>query len=96
MAEVPWATSLGDGTWEIICKPCREQEINEKIEAFQNSEPDTEYCDEIICPHCGTKHEVDGESGAFYVDGDHEFTCGECYMEFSVYTSVSYSYTTKK
>ena len=52
--------------------------------------------DGIVCPKCGQLHEADCEDSAFYEDGDHEFTCGDCDHEFTVDTCVSFSYTTKR
>lgn len=84
----------------IQCKACHEKEIAEKIRIWQEffavNESVCEYTDDIICPHCGEKHEQDGESSEFYVDGTHEFDCGYCGEEFRVDTSVSYSYSSYK
>lgn len=94
--ESPWGTYLGEGKWGIQCKPCHSFEIEEQIRNFQESEPDTEYTDDVICPYCGHKHESDSEDSSFYTDGDHEFTCHHCSNEFSLTTNVTYTYSTEK
>lgn len=94
--ETPWGTKLEDGTWGIICKPCREIEINEKIQAFQESEQETDFEDNVICPYCGGVNEANGESEVFYNEGYHEYDCGDCGNKFEVETMISYYYTTRK
>ena len=100
MAVAPWGRYIknNEGKYEdfIQCKPCKEKEVEDKIKSFQESGTDTEYTDDIICPHCGQKHEQDGEREAFYYDGEHDFTCGYCNEDFTVSTSVSYTYSTYK
>lgn len=95
LAEIPWGRFI-DGTQYIQCRPCRKKEIETQIACFQQSDPDTEYTNNIVCPYCGEEHEQDGESGAFYNDGEHEFDCGNCHHSFKVETMISFSYTTTK
>ena len=96
LSETPYSTKISNGVWGIICKPCSKKEIDDKIEKFAESEESTDYEDDIVCPHCGTRHDSDGESQAFYADGEHDFTCGYCSNEFKVSTDVSYSYSSSK
>ena len=85
-------------SWETECYSCRKErnrkEIQQQIEDGEIMEVDCE--DEIYCPYCGQVHEEDYEDDAFYVGGEHEFTCCECEKSFLVDTHVSYSYSTKR
>ena len=57
---------------------------------------DTEYTDEVTCPHCGYKER---DSWEFNGDGDgHVFDheCGECGETYEVMVMVSVKYTTQK
>lgn len=100
MEESPWGRYVpnaeGKRESKIQCKPCREKELANQISEFQASNPDLDYTDDIICPHCGHQHSSDGENNAFYQDGEHDFDCGNCSNSFSVSTHVSYSYSTTK
>ncbi len=91
LKDIPWGAKGG-----FICKPCTENALNNKIEAWNSEEHDLEYTDKAICPNCGCEHEADGEQEEFYMDGDHEIQCGECEYEFSMQTHVSISYSTFK
>lgn len=88
-----WCTRGG-----FRCGKCEEKRIKDKIEKFQEENPDAhfDYEDEIICPHCGEKHSQDGEGEVFYRDGDHDFTCGDCGNEFEVTTYIEFSYSSYK
>lgn len=102
MKESPWARYIKNATtgkheFQIQCKPCRENEIEKQIADFQKSKFDTEYTNDIFCPHCGHQHSKGGsDSEVFYQDGTHDFTCDNCQNEFEVITSVSFSYSTYK
>jgi len=93
LTEIPWHSEGG-----FVCRDCARRKIKDKIEAFQaeNAEEEEFYGDDIICPYCGQKHESDYEVSAFYCDGDHEFTCGDCGNEFKVRTCISFSYTSTR
>ena len=92
MLDIPWSR----GNNRIQCNPCKEKEVENKIKLFQESETDTEFEDEIICPNCGNKHEQDGESEVFYNGGEHDFECGYCNEIFKVNTDISFIYSTYK
>lgn len=96
LTDTPWGCQISPGVWGIKCKPCAEKMLQDKIKAFQESELDTEYTDDIICPNCGHEHERDSEHEEFYVDGEHDFHCWHCSEEFLVNTSISYTYSTYK
>jgi hypothetical protein len=95
LKEIPWAR----GTDAIICKRCRQTEVDEKIAAFQDKlkEDDfaLEYNSDPICPHCGTGQSVDDDSD-FYEDGEYVKTCGYCDLDFKMTTDFSITYTTEK
>lgn len=95
MEEIPWGIWIEDELFSQ-CKPCRQNEIDEQIKAFQESETDTEFEDLVICPHCGSRHEHDGEDSCFYNEGEHEFYCCDCHNKFKVCTEISYTYSTYK
>lgn len=47
------------------------------------------------CPHCGEVCDVsDNEWWRLYEEGEHEVTCPHCDGDFTVSTSVSYSFST--
>ena len=47
------------------------------------------------CPHCGEVCDVsDNEWWKLYEEGEHEVTCPHCDGDFTVSTSVSYSFST--
>lgn len=51
--------------------------------------------DKPKCPHCG--HDccvIDNEWWELYEEGEHEVTCPSCDQDFTVSTSVSYSFST--
>ena len=85
-------------SWETECYSCRKErnkkQIQQQIEGGEITEVDCE--DEIFCPYCGLAHEEDFEDEAFYVGGEHKFTCHECEEVFLVDTHVSYSYSTRR
>lgn len=59
----------------------------ERLEFFGNKSPK--------CPHCGTESDVsDNEWWKLYEEGEHEVTCPSCDEDFTVSTSVSYSFST--
>jgi hypothetical protein len=94
LTETPWGAKGG-----FICKPCEDQRIKDKIEAWQSQDPediDLYSFDKIICPNCGHEHEADCDDSAFYADGTHDYDCAECNYKFEVETTISYSYETSK
>ncbi|WAC72105.1 hypothetical protein OU995_21425 [Roseateles sp. SL47] len=47
------------------------------------------------CPHCGkTSHISDNDWWRLYEEGTHDVACPSCDQDFSVRTSVSYSFST--
>ena len=68
ITETPWGGVKG---WQ--CQPCyRDQMSDIREEAFRKldgEEPDCDYTDNIICPHCGSE---------IYDDDFHEDTDAEC------------------
>jgi transcription elongation factor Elf1 len=55
-------------------------------------ELDTEFTDELTCPHCGYEHSDAWELS----ENDGEISCDRCSEEFSFVRNISISYTTKK
>jgi len=53
---------------------------------------DTEYTDEMVCPHCGHEQMDSWE----HHDDDGATECGECGEEFDYSRHVSVSYSTSK
>ena len=66
--------SVWGGLEGWTCKPCKETQrleaMAQAFEALGGEEPDCDYRDTVICPHCGTE----GED--VYEDGDRG-SCGE-------------------
>lgn len=59
----------------------------ERLDFFANKNPK--------CPHCGEECSVsDNEWWHLYEEGEHEVTCPACDEDFTVSTSVSYSFST--
>ena len=56
---------------------------------------DTEFTNNIVCPHCGDEN---GDSWELAMkDGEHEIQdCGSCNEQFEVYCDISISYSTEK
>ena len=49
--------------------------------------------DYVRCPRCHHQHRVsDGDNYDLYEDGEHDFTCQSCDLDFEVSTSVSYTF----
>lgn len=77
-------------------------EETEKFAALKRArEEDGIYPDEYWaasapkCPHCGEVCSVSkNEWWKLYEEGEHEVTCPSCDGDFSVRTSVSYSFST--
>ena len=75
-----------------ICHDCREIEIVAQIAAYQETEPDTVYTNNITCPHCGYEDEDSLEHG----DSDDEMNCGHCGREFAMQRHIEITYSTRK
>lgn len=84
--------------YETMCyKCCVEKNLEDVKESILSGETTSTDCeDEVICPWCGEVIEGDCETREFYEDGTHVFTCPECEKEFTLETSVSYSYSTER
>ena len=62
----------------------------------KDAEIDTEYTDDLVCPHCG---HADSDSWEHYLDSDGEtaFTCCEyCGLSFKYTQHISMSFTSHK
>lgn len=68
-----------------LCYSCRD--LDEDL-----GEVDSD--DFIRCPHCREQSRVhDGENYSMFEDGEHEVSCDSCGKDFTVSTSVSYSFS---
>lgn len=83
---------------EAMCLRCSKEKALEDIQnRILSGEADsTDYEDDVICPWCGEALEPDCEYREFYEDGTHVMQCFSCEKEFTLSTSVSYSYSTKR
>lgn len=45
------------------------------------------------CPHCAHLFMVQCDDGEVYSDGEHELMCPECDADFTITTTVSYSFS---
>ena len=83
-----WGTSEG---W--CCNPCMDKlNSKQRAEAFaklDGEEPDTDYEDEIICPHCGSENSNDD------IHQDQKMICGTCDGEFQLTINYSVDYSTE-
>lgn len=86
----PRVLNLGGGNWGIVCKPCSEQLLQDKIDEWKSKEEDTEYTDEPICPNCGT---IQGDAWEWAQSEDGEIECGTCdyTIKWSRHVSITYS-----
>lgn len=76
----------------FLCKPCRIVRVNKQIKDFQESGDETNYTDNLKCPHCGDEN---NDSWEIQPDsGDH--VCGNCDGEFFYEREISVTYTTTK
>ena len=92
LKETPFIHSFKSDPWPIICRPCRELEINKQIKDFQESEPDTSYLHNPVCPYCGHEHQDAWE----WRSDSSEVNCGNCDTEFHYERIITVEYTTKK
>jgi len=80
----------GKNGW--ICNSCHESERSgirrEAFAALDGEEPDCEYCDEIICPHCGTTISNDD------IHESQDLECDVCHGEISLEVDWTASYST--
>jgi predicted RNA-binding Zn-ribbon protein involved in translation (DUF1610 family) len=58
-------------------------------------EIDHRYTDQVVCPHCGNKHE-EGYEIVPPEDECADFDCEECGKEMSVCRIIDIRYSTKK
>lgn len=84
--------------YETRCYKCNIEKYNTDIkEGIQSGEETSTYGEsEVFCPWCGEMLEGDCETSEFYEDGTHVFQCYECEKEFTLSTSVSFSYSTER
>lgn len=91
-------------SWERICFQCMKAEelerVQERVRAAEPDEtPDTWSSDYVICPYCGEAMDTNVGYEDFpeiYEDGDHQVECPECGKVFTLETSVSYTWETRK
>lgn len=95
-ADLPEDTVAWGGKNGWQCGICKATEIQSEKNNYIWSEDKTSYESNVICPHCGYKHESDGESSHFYEPGEEQIECGYCSESFKVETFVETSYTTTK
>lgn len=97
LTEIPWGHVKG-----FMCKPCdehnRKMELAVAMSVFRESKHDDfyfEYNNEIVCPHCGTKHDTDGDD--YGADGDEfERECRLCEKTYTVIVNLDVTWSTKK
>ena len=74
-------------TEAVLCSPCHGQRVEKRVAGFDG---DTDFTEEIICPHCGHRPSDSWEMS----DGEHE--CGDCERRFEVSRCVEVTYSTTK
>ena len=82
--------------WEEDCYSCRCAKHVKKIqqEIIDGTLRNGTCCeDEIYCPWCGAINDDPAMQEA-YEEGEHVIECCECEKEFTLDTSISYSYST--
>lgn len=76
-------------------KTFTDEEID-KLQAIMDSIPD--YFDdpeEIQCPHCGEKQSFESGEPGMYTEDAWAHKCDECNKTFSIYGSMSWSWSTE-
>lgn len=68
----------------------RVKQLQEYLKANLLEETDGE--DVVLCPYCGENDSDDRYDG----EGEHQYTCGWCGMDYSCTVHVSISYSTKR
>ncbi len=71
----------------VLCDSCHEKRVEKRVAEFSG---DTDYTDEITCPHCGYVCSDSWEIS----DGKRE--CGDCGREYEVERDVVVTYCTTK
>lgn len=82
-------------SWEDECYSCKLAKHAEEVKQAVLNGEDTDCEREIYCPWCGVTID-DPEMREAYEDGTHVIECDECGKEFTLETSVSYSYSTSR
>ena len=89
-------------SWEDTCFSClKEADLERTQEAIRAGEdPDTTSSDFVICPHCGEAIDAGiigyADFPEAYTEGDHEIECPGCGKHYTLSTTCSYSWETKK
>jgi len=86
LTETPWGVRIGS----FLCSPCEKREKAERIAERIAKGFETDYEDDVVCPHCGYKH---GDSWEMQ-DGKHD--CPECEKPFDLERHVSVTFSTSK
>lgn len=71
----------------VLCDPCHDKRVEKRIAEFEG---ETDYTDEVICPHCGYEYSDSWEMN----EGRHE--CSDCERPFEVTRNVVVTYSTEK
>lgn len=75
------------------CHDCyvrdRVQTAMAALEKAARSAPDTDCTDEVVCPHCGTGYQPDGNPP------EGEETCGTCGGKYDISFDISVTYNTR-
>jgi DNA-directed RNA polymerase subunit RPC12/RpoP len=78
--------------------------MSERFQALKKAREEERYfptdfwgASQPKCPHCGKECGIsDNEWWRLYEEGEHEVECPHCEGEFTVSTSVSYSFDTSQ
>jgi hypothetical protein len=73
--------------------------MGERLTALRESDDSMEFWgnDSPKCPHCAVDYRVeDNDAWRIYEEGEHELTCVNCGLDFTVSTRVSYSFDTER
>jgi predicted RNA-binding Zn-ribbon protein involved in translation (DUF1610 family) len=74
-------------TEALLCLPCHEKRVERRIAEFSG---DTDYTDEVVCPHCGYKYHDSWELS------DGEYECSDCGRRFNITRDIEVTYSTDK
>ncbi len=74
-------------TEAVLCGDCHKRRVEKRIAEFDKN---TDYTDEIVCPHCGYEHSDSFEMS----EGEQE--CRDCGRPFEVTRDVQVTYSTTK
>ena len=67
-----------------LCDACKE---------IEQDSSEVTHGSQLRCPHCGASFHYSTDDYDLYDEGEHNVSCPECDQDFTITTSVTYSFT---